>query len=177
MNFRKHHLTSSGKGKDISLDAKTFCSLYCIIPFQGSTTGPLPYAIFITKILKHFGISTDGETKVALNLCESKIDVEVVRKMGFSIDPIDRRTYKHVTDRPTAPTAQPKPTNPNPPEFHAQSTSSAAMPSNQIIMGELFSLRGYITNLMDALDAQNQQIQYELHRISSRLISMDVHFV
>ncbi|KAF1867979.1 hypothetical protein Lal_00042373 [Lupinus albus] len=50
---------------------------------------PLPYAIFITKILEHFGVSTTGETKVALILRESKIDVEVVHKMGFSIDPID----------------------------------------------------------------------------------------
>ncbi|KAF1866076.1 hypothetical protein Lal_00013513 [Lupinus albus] len=27
---------------------------------------------------------------------------------------------------------------------------------------------------MDALDTQNQQIQYELHRLSSRLNSMDI---
>ncbi|KAF1863203.1 hypothetical protein Lal_00042507 [Lupinus albus] len=85
---------------------------------------PFPYAIFITKILKHFSVSNDGETKVALNLRESKIDVEVAHKMGFSKDPIDRRTYKNRTDRPTAPTAQLEPTNPNPPEFHAQSSSS-----------------------------------------------------
>ncbi|KAF1860098.1 hypothetical protein Lal_00033692 [Lupinus albus] len=85
--------------------------------------------------------------------------------MGFSIDHIDRRNYKHRTDRPTAPTTidQLEPTNPNPSEFQAQSSSSASMPSNQMIMDELFSLRGYITNRMDALDAQNQQIQYELH--------------
>ncbi|KAF1892773.1 hypothetical protein Lal_00042667 [Lupinus albus] len=49
---------------------------------------PLPYAIFITKILEHFGVSLDGETKVALNLHESKVDIEVVHKMGFVIDPI-----------------------------------------------------------------------------------------
>ncbi|KAF1866370.1 hypothetical protein Lal_00024380 [Lupinus albus] len=102
----------------------------------------LPYAIFITKILEHFGVSIDGETKVALNLRKSKIDVEVVNKMDFSIDSMDRRTYKHRTDRPTAPTTadQPEPTNPNPSEFHAQSSSSIAMPSNQMIMDELFSL-------------------------------------
>ncbi|KAF1864895.1 hypothetical protein Lal_00031859 [Lupinus albus] len=140
-----------------------------------SSQSPLPYAIFITKILKHFGVSTLGETKVALNLRESKIDVEVVHKMGFSIYPHDRRTYRHRTNRPVAPTAdQPEPTNPNPLEFHAQSSSSSAMPSNQMIMDELSSLRGYITNRMDALDAQNQQIQYELHCLSSRLNSMDV---
>ncbi|KAF1881632.1 hypothetical protein Lal_00039848 [Lupinus albus] len=285
MNFRKNHLTSFVKGKYISLDAKTFSSLCCNIPFQGSTTGfslvcewdnydrkefyyslcriskeeiehhkeqvfgeivksrdilsagylkledrllhyfmsyvilpkfsnhsqisdielqlmyamkynkkinwaqmimrqmwnvrssqsPLPYAIFITKILEHFGVSTAGETKVALNLHESKIDVEVVHKMGFSIDPHDCRINRHQTNRSAAPTAdQPEPTILNPPEFRAQSFSPATMPSNQMIMDELFLLRGYITNRMDALDAQNQQIQYELHRLSSRLSSMDV---
>ncbi|KAF1883463.1 hypothetical protein Lal_00013357 [Lupinus albus] len=64
---------------------------------------PLPYAICITKILEHFGVSLDGETKVAHNLRESKIDVEGVHKIRFSIDPIDRRTYKLRTDRPTDP--------------------------------------------------------------------------
>ncbi|KAF1883331.1 hypothetical protein Lal_00015124 [Lupinus albus] len=117
-----------------------------------SSQSPLPYAIFITKILEHFGVSLDGETKVALNLREGKIYVEVVHKMGFSIDPIDRHTYKHQTDRPTAPTAQPEPTIPNPPEFHAQSSSSAAMPSNQMIMDELVSLRGYITNQLNSVN-------------------------
>ncbi|KAF1881599.1 hypothetical protein Lal_00039815 [Lupinus albus] len=241
MNFRKNHLTSFVNGKDISLDAKTFSSLCCNIPFQGSTIGlglvcywdnydrkefyyslcgifkeeieqrkhqgfgetvknrdilyagylkledhdnainvgssqiPLPYAIFITKILEHFGVSTAGETKVALSLRENKIDVEFVHKMGFSIDPHDRRTYKHRTDRPTAPTTdQPEPTNPNPLEFHAESSSYASMPSNKMIMDQLFSLRGYITNQMDALDAQSQQIHYELYHLSSRLSSMDV---
>ncbi|KAF1869407.1 hypothetical protein Lal_00045270 [Lupinus albus] len=123
---------------------------------------------------EHFHVSTAGETKVALNLRESKIDVEVVHKMGFSIDLHDHRTYKHRTDRLTAHAAQPKPTNPNPYEFHAQSFSSAAMPSNQMIMDELFSLRDYITNRMDALDAQNPQIQYELHCLSSKLSIMDI---
>ncbi|KAF1869409.1 hypothetical protein Lal_00045272 [Lupinus albus] len=42
------------------------------------TQSPLPYAIFITNILEHFSVSTAGETKVALNLRESNIDVEVV---------------------------------------------------------------------------------------------------
>ncbi|KAF1868057.1 hypothetical protein Lal_00033998 [Lupinus albus] len=60
---------------------------------------PLPYAIFITKILEHFGIPLEGETKVALNLHESKVDIEVVHKMRFVIDPVTRRTYKHRTDR------------------------------------------------------------------------------
>ncbi|KAF1884374.1 hypothetical protein Lal_00033550 [Lupinus albus] len=88
---------------------------------------PLPYAISITKILEHFGVSLDGETKVALNIPESKVDVEVVHKMGFIIDPVTRRTYKHRTDRQPAPTDEPEPTTePNQPESHAPSYSSAA---------------------------------------------------
>ncbi|KAF1884171.1 hypothetical protein Lal_00035236 [Lupinus albus] len=59
----------------------------------------LPYTIFITKILEHFGVPLEGETKVALNLCESKVDIEVVHNMGFVIDHVTRRTYKHRTDR------------------------------------------------------------------------------
>ncbi|KAF1896119.1 hypothetical protein Lal_00042885 [Lupinus albus] len=136
---------------------------------------PLPYVIFITKILEHFGVSLDGETKVALNLRESKVDIEVVHKMGFVIDPVTRRTYKHHSDRQPAPTDEPEPTaEPNQPESHAQSSSSAAMPTNQMIMDELVSLRGYITTRMDAFDTQSQQIHYELHRLSSRLCNMDV---
>ncbi|KAF1892985.1 hypothetical protein Lal_00039969 [Lupinus albus] len=138
------------------------------------TQSSLPYVIFTTNILKHFSVSTAGETTVALNLHESKIDVEVVHKMGFFIDPRDHRTYKHKTDRPTSPTAQAEPANPNPSDFHAQSSSSAAMPPNQMIIDELFSLRDYISNRMDALDIQNQQIQFELHRLSSKLSSMDI---
>ncbi|KAF1894658.1 hypothetical protein Lal_00027035 [Lupinus albus] len=136
---------------------------------------PLPYTIFITKILEHFGVPLEGETKVALNLRESKVDIEVVHKMGFVIDPVTRRTYKHRTDRQPAPTDEPEPTAaPNQPESHAQSSSSAAMPTNQMIMDELISLRGYITTRMDAFDTQSHQINYELHRLSSRLSNMDV---
>ncbi|KAF1869318.1 hypothetical protein Lal_00018411 [Lupinus albus] len=108
----------------------------------------LPYAIFIIKILEHFGISLDGETKVALNLHESKVDIEVVHKMGFVVDPVTRRTYKHRTDCQPAPIDEPEPTA----ESHAQSSASAAMPTNQMIMDELVSLRGYITTRMDAFD-------------------------
>ncbi|KAF1858998.1 hypothetical protein Lal_00000821 [Lupinus albus] len=135
----------------------------------------LPYAIFITKILEHFGISLDGETKVALNLRESKVDIEVVHKMGFVIDLVTRRTYKHRTNLQPAPTDEPEPTaEPNQHKSHAPSFSSAAMPSNQMIMDELVSLRSYITTRMDAFDTQSQQIHYELHRLSSRLRNMDV---
>ncbi|KAF1881535.1 hypothetical protein Lal_00021384 [Lupinus albus] len=142
------------------------------------TQSPLPYAIFITNFLQHFGVSTNGETKVPLNLRESKIDVDVVHKMGFSADPRDRsgRTYLHRSDKKPQPSHQPEPNPaaPQPSEFHAQSSSSAVMPTNQMIMDELVSLRGYITNRMDAFDTQNQQIQYELHCLSSKLRSMEV---
>ncbi|KAF1868190.1 hypothetical protein Lal_00018709 [Lupinus albus] len=142
------------------------------------TQSPLPYAIFITNFLKHFGVSTKDETKVPLNLRESKIDVDVVHKMGFSADPRDRsgRTYLHKSDRKPQPSHQPEPNPaaPQPSEFHAQSSSSVVMPTNQMIMDELVLLRGYVTNRMDALDTQNQQILYELHCLSSKLSSVDV---
>ncbi|KAF1867997.1 hypothetical protein Lal_00042391 [Lupinus albus] len=102
---------------------------------------PLPYAIFITKILEHSSVPLEGETKVALNLRKSKVDIKVVHKMGFVIDLVTRRTYKHRTDRQPAPTDEPEPTAaPNQPESHAQSSASAAMPTNQMIMDELVSL-------------------------------------
>ncbi|KAF1892642.1 hypothetical protein Lal_00031913 [Lupinus albus] len=144
MNFRKNLMTSHVKGNDIFLDMKTFSSICCDISMIGDITGsqsPLPYAIFITKILEHFGISLDSETKVALNLRESKVDIEVVHKIGFVIDPVTRRTYKHRTDRQLAPIDELEPTaEPNQPESHAQSSSSAAMPTNPMIMDELVSL-------------------------------------
>ncbi|OIW00889.1 hypothetical protein TanjilG_20890 [Lupinus angustifolius] len=145
----------------------------------GGTRSPLSYAIFITNILQHFGVSTNSETKMPLNLRESQIDVEVIHKMGFTQHP-RTRTYKHRTNKPTAAANPSEPEPPNPPEpqpseFHAQSSSSAAMPTNQMIMDELFSLQGYITNQMDALDSQHQQIQYELHCLSSRMDSMDIN--
>ncbi|KAF1894547.1 hypothetical protein Lal_00039648 [Lupinus albus] len=67
----------------------------CHVPGSQS---PLPYAIFITKILEHFGVSLDGETKVALNLRETKVDIEAVHKMGFVLDLVTRRTC-YITTR------------------------------------------------------------------------------
>ncbi|KAF1896220.1 hypothetical protein Lal_00027287 [Lupinus albus] len=145
MNFRKNLMTSHVKGKDIVLDTKTFSSICSDIPMQGDITG-------FGLILEYFGVSLDGETKVALNLRESKIDIEVVHKMGFTLDPVTRRTYRHRTDRPTAPTEHPEPTILDQPEVQAPSSSSVVMPSNQMIMDELVSLRGYITTRMDAID-------------------------
>ncbi|KAF1864724.1 hypothetical protein Lal_00039206 [Lupinus albus] len=95
--------------------------------------------------------------------------------VGFVIDLVTRRTYKHRTNRQPAPTDEPEPTTaPNQPESHAQSSASAAMLTNQMIMDELVSLRGYITTRMDDFDTQSQQIHYELHHLSSRLSNMDV---
>nr|CCH47189.1 hypothetical protein [Lupinus angustifolius] len=116
-----------------------------------------PYAIFITNILQHFSVSTNGETKVHLNLRESQIDVEVIHKIGFTQDP-QTCTYKHRTNKLTAAAEPSEPEPPNPPEpqpseFHDQSSSSTAMPTNQMIMDELFTFRGYITNQMDPLNS------------------------
>ncbi|KAF1859037.1 hypothetical protein Lal_00000861 [Lupinus albus] len=54
-----------------------------------------------SPFLQHFGVSMNGETKVPLNLHESKIDVDVVHKMGFFADPRDRsgRTHLHRSDK------------------------------------------------------------------------------
>ncbi|KAF1870802.1 hypothetical protein Lal_00030114 [Lupinus albus] len=136
---------------------------------------PFPYAIFITKILENFGVPLEGETIVALNLRESKVDIVVFHKKGFVIDLVTRQTYKHRIDRQPTLTDEPEPTAaPNQPESHAQSFASAVMPTNQMIMDELVSLRGYITTRMDAFDTQSHQIHYELHRLSLRLSNMDV---
>ncbi|KAF1884291.1 hypothetical protein Lal_00042943 [Lupinus albus] len=76
------------------------------------------------KNLEHLGVSTVGESKIAL----------------------DYRGKNHFADLPT----------PRPSTFHDESSSSSSMPTNQMIMDELFSLRGYIAKRMDALDAKNQ---------------------
>ncbi|KAF1869504.1 hypothetical protein Lal_00038427 [Lupinus albus] len=120
-----------------------------------------------TQNLLSIRCTLDGETKVALNLRESNIHIEVVHKMGFSLDPVTHRTYRHCTNRPTAPTEQPEPTILDQPEVQAPCSSSATMASNHMIMDELVSLRGYITTRVDA-------IHYEHHHLSSRLNSMDI---
>ncbi|KAF1898592.1 hypothetical protein Lal_00023595 [Lupinus albus] len=130
-----------------NLTASTrFLSLKRPIPRFGETPR---ISNFKTLILS---LGRGGETKVALNLSESKVDVEVVHKMGFFIDPVTRRTYKYRTDRQTTATDEPEPIAPNPPASHVPSSSSATMPSNQMIMDELVSLRGFITTRMDAFD-------------------------
>ncbi|KAF1884153.1 hypothetical protein Lal_00035218 [Lupinus albus] len=142
------------------------------------TNSPLPYAIIISNILKHFGVSTTGESKITLNARDSKTDVHVIHKMGFFRELTDR-VYRHQSDKSTAP-ADPtanvsvNPHAQQPYAFHTESSSSAQMPSNQMIMVELFSVPGYISNRMDTLDAQNQQVQIELQRLSYKINMMDL---
>ncbi|KAF1891469.1 hypothetical protein Lal_00039599 [Lupinus albus] len=108
------------------------------------TNNPLPYAIIISNILEHFCVSTAGESKIILNARDNKIDVDVIHKMGFLRDLTDR-IYKHQSDKPDAP-ADPtanvsvNPLAQQPSDFHNESSSSAFMSSNQMIMDELFSL-------------------------------------
>ncbi|KAF1888978.1 hypothetical protein Lal_00039577 [Lupinus albus] len=121
------------------------------------TNNPFPYAIIISNIIAHFGVSTAIESKITLNARDNKIDVNVIHKMGFFRDLTDR-VYKHRSDRPTAlvnPSANVfvNPPAPQPSTFQLESSSSAQIPLNYMIMDELFSLRGYISNRMDALDA------------------------
>ncbi|KAF1872256.1 hypothetical protein Lal_00028162 [Lupinus albus] len=115
---------------------------------------PLPYAIIVTSILKHFGISNVGESMIELDVRDSKIDVDVIHKMGLFRDPIDL-LFKYNNDELIAPTNIPsndqdesQPSS----SFHVDSSSSSAMPMSQMIMNELVSLRCFITIRMDILD-------------------------
>ncbi|KAF1863118.1 hypothetical protein Lal_00015599 [Lupinus albus] len=115
---------------------------------------PLPYTIFITKILEHFGVPLED---------------------GFPYRSCHSSNLQASYRPPTCSTDEPEPTAaPNQPESHAQSSASAAMPTNQMIMDELVSLRGYITTRMDAFDTQSQHIHYKLHHLFSRLSNIDV---
>ncbi|KAF1864747.1 hypothetical protein Lal_00039916 [Lupinus albus] len=139
------------------------------------TNNPLPYSIIISIILENFGVSTVGESKITLNACDIKIDVDVIHIMGFFRDLTDK-IYKHRSGKLVDPTTNVyvNPHAQQPSDFHTESSSSACMPSNQIIMDEICSLRGYISNRMDARDAQNQQVQIELQRLSYKINMMDL---
>ncbi|KAF1888174.1 hypothetical protein Lal_00008087 [Lupinus albus] len=82
------------------------------------TNSLLPYAIIISKILEHFGVSMAGESKITLNARDSKIDVDMIHKMGFFRD-LNDRMYKHRSDRPAAPP------EPQPSTFQSKSSSSS----------------------------------------------------
>ncbi|KAF1894411.1 hypothetical protein Lal_00027108 [Lupinus albus] len=58
------------------------------------TNSLLPYAIIISNILEHFGVSMAGESKITLNARGSKIDVDVIHKMGFLSRPTLSNTFK-----------------------------------------------------------------------------------
>ncbi|KAF1891404.1 hypothetical protein Lal_00017037 [Lupinus albus] len=74
-----------------------------------TTNNPMPYAIIISNILEHFGVSMAGESKITLNAPNNKIIVDVIHKMGFFRDLTDR-FYKHRSDKlatPVDPTTNP----------------------------------------------------------------------
>ncbi|KAF1872191.1 hypothetical protein Lal_00039351 [Lupinus albus] len=109
-------------------------------------------------MLKHFGVFTGGESKILLDARDSKIDVNVIHKMRFFRDTTDM-IYKHRSEHQIAPSENPSsdPTTQQHSSFSAKSLSCDFIPSNQMVMDELFSLRDYITTRMDALDFANQQ--------------------
>ncbi|KAF1866167.1 hypothetical protein Lal_00031471 [Lupinus albus] len=89
------------------------------------------------------------------------------------------KVYKHRSDRQAAPIDHPanvfvNPPAPQPSTFQFESYSSVQIHSNQMIMDDLFSLRGYISTRMYVLDAQNQQVQIELHRLACKINMMDL---
>ncbi|KAF1881642.1 hypothetical protein Lal_00039859 [Lupinus albus] len=48
----------------------------------------------MTAILEHFGVYIVGESKILFDDGDSKIDVDVIHKIGFFRDPTDM-IYKH----------------------------------------------------------------------------------
>ncbi|KAF1866391.1 hypothetical protein Lal_00024402 [Lupinus albus] len=102
---------------------------------------PLPYAIIITVILKHFDISIIWETMIELGPRDRKIDMDVIHKMCVFIDPNDW-LYKHWNDQSVTPKDNPStdPPTPNPSSFHIELSSSFVMPTNHLIMVELVFL-------------------------------------
>ncbi|KAF1889132.1 hypothetical protein Lal_00015466 [Lupinus albus] len=111
-------------------------------------------------VMNHmFGVSTTSESKITLNARDSKIDVDVIHKMGFFRDLTDI-IYKHQSDKPVAPVDPTTNVSINPPtqqpsDFHTESSSSAYMPSNQMIM-------------------DNQLLQLELQRLSYKINRMNL---
>ncbi|KAF1894789.1 hypothetical protein Lal_00021083 [Lupinus albus] len=192
MKFRKNLMTSHVKGKDIVLDMKNFSSIYCDIPMIGD----------ITEFGLVCEWDDYDRKKFYLSMCiisKEQIERRKKQSLGETVKNRDILSVGYLTleDRlihyflsyilslveptsivPTAnlllPTNQNLHHSPNQPESHAQSSASAAITTNQMTMDELVSLRGYITTRMDAFDTQSHQINYELHRLSSRLSNMDV---
>ncbi|KAF1862594.1 hypothetical protein Lal_00014134 [Lupinus albus] len=59
---------------------------------------PLPYAIIITTILEHYGVSTVGESKILLHARDNKIDVDLIHETRFLREP-SNKIYKHQSDQ------------------------------------------------------------------------------
>ncbi|KAF1866289.1 hypothetical protein Lal_00024293 [Lupinus albus] len=135
---------------------------------------PLPYAMIITTMLEHFGVFAVVEYKIFLDARDNKIDVDVIHKMRFFRDSTDM-IYLHRFEHRTSPSENPSidPPRQQHSYVHVESSSSGSKPSNQMIMDELLTLRGYITTRMDVLDVANQQVEVELRRLSNRLDYMD----
>ncbi|KAF1884284.1 hypothetical protein Lal_00042936 [Lupinus albus] len=122
-SFGSSDVANFGRGrfKDVwirSIEASSFKS-------------PLPYALKITAILEHLGVSTTGESNVDLDAMDSKIEVDVIHKIGLFRDPNDL-FYKYRSDQHFAPMKDPStdPPAPRPSTFHDESSSSIAMPTN-----------------------------------------------
>ncbi|KAF1894523.1 hypothetical protein Lal_00039609 [Lupinus albus] len=81
--------------------------------------------------------------------------------MRFFRDPVDM-IYKHRIDHQIASSKNPfvDPPTQQHSSFPIESSSSTSMPSNQMIMDQLFSLRDYIITLIDTFDVANQQVQW-----------------
>ncbi|KAF1894644.1 hypothetical protein Lal_00027021 [Lupinus albus] len=106
------------------------------------------------------------------------LSILVSQRLGF-FRVLNDRVYKHISGRLAAPVEPPTHAFVNPPEpqsstFQSESSSSAQIPTNQMIMDELFSLRGYISTRMDVLDAHNQQVQIELQCLAYKINMMDL---
>ncbi|KAF1881637.1 hypothetical protein Lal_00039854 [Lupinus albus] len=104
----------------------------------------LKHNLDINWALTNFGVSMAGESKITLNARHRKIDVDVIHKMVFFRD-LTHRVHKHRNDKLAAPVDPTTKVSVNPPaqqpfNFHTESSSSSQMPSNQMIMDELFSL-------------------------------------
>ncbi|KAF1881698.1 hypothetical protein Lal_00032169 [Lupinus albus] len=114
--------------------------------------------------------SSAREYKTLLDARDRKIDVDVIHNMGFFQDPTNM-IYKHCSEHHTAPSENlsVEPPSQQYSSFPVEYASSGSMPSNLMVMGELFSLRCYITTRMDAPDVATQQVKEELRYLSKSI--------
>ncbi|KAF1872384.1 hypothetical protein Lal_00016682 [Lupinus albus] len=91
---------------------------------------------YLMYALKHnIPINWTLMSKILLDAREIKIDVDVIQKMGFLRDPI-YMINKHRSDQQTAHTENPSVDSPiqQPFAFQIESSSSASIPTNQMMM-------------------------------------------